>query len=428
MIDNRTLQAADHGFAVDNDTITAVHGRIAGDRTPNYPTGLPSADTVRAFRACNRSLAYRVVEKVSSARLSAQNYAHIAILERELKKIDQDDPTLFLDPRRIWNWDKTAVSGEYGRKVRCYASSNTHHGGARKSIEDPGKHVTAGIAVAACGNIAPLFLIASGKRVVKAWKKPLDKTDFSNRQGVPHWLCQDGWLPSNTSLHVTKSGSVNSEIIVKVVEHIYAHTVKIVDLRTSILLFVDGHSSRNGSEWLEACEDMNIIVVRLPANTTHILQPCDQLVNKRFQQTVRSTRDELLSMRHLSWANTAYKIKLAVAGYQSITAEEARKYFVACGLWPMNYKFLDFFPRPTSNPVSTVVSGNQEVVEKVSEVVRTEANGDRRQNALLQERIHRLTDGSVPAFRALAEVSSILQSDYRVQKILREEISAPKWP
>ena len=81
---------------------------------------------------------------------------------------------------------------------------------------------------------------------------------------------------------------------------------------------------------------MNIVVVRLPANTTHILQPCDQFVNKIFQKTVLSTRDELLSMRHLSWANTAYKIKLTVAGYQSLTAEDARKSFVACGLWPMN--------------------------------------------------------------------------------------------
>ena len=45
---------------------------------------------------------------------------------------------------------------------------------------------------------------------------------------------------------------------------------------------------------------------------------------------------------------------------------------------------------------------------------------------MLQERIHRLTDGSVPAFRALAEVCSILQSDYRVQRILIPESIAPK--
>ena len=73
----------------------------------------------------------------------------------------------------------------------------------------------------------------------------------------------------------------------------------------SLLLLVDGHSSRNGGEWLAACESMNIVVVRLPANTTHILQPCDQFVNRRFQQTVCKTRHELLAMSHLAWANTA---------------------------------------------------------------------------------------------------------------------------
>ena len=71
MIVNRTLQVADQGFAVDTDTITAVHGRIASDRTPNYATGMSSADTVRAFRARNRSLAYCIAENVSTARLSA---------------------------------------------------------------------------------------------------------------------------------------------------------------------------------------------------------------------------------------------------------------------------------------------------------------------------------------------------------------------
>ena len=49
------------------------------------------------------------------------------------------------------------MSGEYGRKVRCYTSSGTHSGDSRRSIKDAGKHVTAGIAMAACGNIASLF-------------------------------------------------------------------------------------------------------------------------------------------------------------------------------------------------------------------------------------------------------------------------------
>lgn len=85
---------------MDNDTITAVHGRIAGEWTPNFATGLPSADTVRALQAFHRSLAYGIAEIVSSSRMFAQRHAYIATLEHELK-IEEDDPPLFLDLRRI---------------------------------------------------------------------------------------------------------------------------------------------------------------------------------------------------------------------------------------------------------------------------------------------------------------------------------------
>lgn len=72
------------------------------------------------------------------------------------------------------------------------------------------------------------------------------------------------------------------------------------------------------------CEIMNIIVVRLPANTTHILQTYDQFIYREFQQNGQKHGDEFLFMRRLSGANKAYKKKLAVPGYQSLTAEDAR--------------------------------------------------------------------------------------------------------
>ena len=85
-------------YVVDNDTIISVHVRIARDRKANYATGLPSSDTIRAFRPRNRSLAYRVPKKVSGARLSDQNYAHIATLESAIKQIEKQDPSIFWIP------------------------------------------------------------------------------------------------------------------------------------------------------------------------------------------------------------------------------------------------------------------------------------------------------------------------------------------
>ena len=301
-----------------------------------------------------------------------------------------------------------------------------HSGGSRRSIKDAGKHVTAGIAVAACENIAPPLSSGVGKKVVKAWKQPLSKSDFTNSYGVPHWLCEESWFPPETALHVTKCGSVDRNIIVKVAEHINNHVRKTIDSEKNIVLLVDGHSSRDGLEWLEACERLNIVVVRLLANTTHIIQPCDQFVNRTFQQTVRRIWDELLSMSHLSWANTSYKIKLAVAGHQAITPDDARKSFSKCGLWPMDYRFLQFVSSPESYDSPSVVHNNNPASTVGGHASGENIDASRLQANKLQRRIHQRTDGRLPAFRSLAEVACVLRSHYRVNKILVSEIRAPK--
>lgn len=68
-------------------------------------------------------------------------------------------------------------------------------------------------------------------------------------------------------------------------------------------------------------------MVKLPANATFFLQPCDRSVNKSFQENVRKTRDEQLSMCHANYANVALKIKLAVAGHRVISPQHATKSF-----------------------------------------------------------------------------------------------------
>ncbi|CDF33993.1 unnamed protein product [Chondrus crispus] len=84
------------------------------------------------------------------------------------------------------------------------------------------------------------------------------------------------------------------------------------------------------------------MAVELRANTTHMLQPCDQKTNKVFQQEIRRTRDLLLNMSHFSWANTAVKIKLAVAGHKALTSDIARASFREAGLWSMDFRFMLF--------------------------------------------------------------------------------------
>ena len=131
---------------------------------------------------------------------------------------------------------------------------------------------------------------------------------------------------------MTKHGSMDKEVIIKEVKHINQHARKTVPANDYIILLLDGHSARQGEAWLRKCKKLRILVVKLLGNTTHLLQPCDQFVNKCFQRTVRSTKDKILTMSHLSWANTALKLKIEVAGHGALTPDIAGKSFVgACG-------------------------------------------------------------------------------------------------
>jgi len=65
-------------------------------------------------------------------------------------------------------------------------------------------------------------------------------------------------------------------------------------------LALDGYDSRKGWKWLEHCKEKNIEVIQSRADTSHFLQPCDQLVNLNFQQAVRTTRDTINAMAFFS--------------------------------------------------------------------------------------------------------------------------------
>lgn len=112
-------------------------------------------------------------------------------------------------------------------------------------------------------------------------------------------------------------------------------------MEKAIVLFLDGHASRNGLKWIEEAQKCNIEIILLPANTTHFLQPCDNDLNKTFQRVIRETRDALLKMATTNVHAMGFKLKLAVAGHAGVTPDVVRKSFVNTGIWPMDYRFAE---------------------------------------------------------------------------------------
>ena len=159
-------------------------------------------------------------------------------------------------------------------------------------------------------------------------------------------------------------------------------------------------------------------MVKLPANTKHLLQPCDQSDSRNFQETVRSTRDELLIIRHMTWDNSAFKIKLTVAGYRALTPEIARKAFYKSGLWPMDFRFLDLIaPSQASNNLQGPFCSS--VNTQNSQAVRgSHLREIKNESRALLDGIRQLSNGPGSARNALAEIQVLLSSEFKVNKLL----------
>lgn len=180
-----------------------------------------------------------------------------------------------------------------------------------------------------------------------SWTYPLDFTVFRDKENVPHWLAPEGWFPNDSVISTTTKGSMESSVLPFFIEHLDRLVRNFVPKEQCYLRCLDGHKSRRRMERIQLSGEKNIAVVILPANTTDFLQPCDNTSNKLFNQIVRYTRDELLSVSVIGTGSIGVKLKLAVAGYNNISSAHIRAAFENTGIWSMDYRFVDRLKKET---------------------------------------------------------------------------------
>lgn len=173
------------------------------------------------------------------------------------------------------------------------------------------------------------------------WFLPLDNEVYKFGDGELRKLTNRGWFPCDGHVAVSENGSMDMNIISIFIHHLNRFVRKFVPREKHYVLLLDGHSSRKGIDWLDLCEENGCEVVQSPANTSHFLQPCDRLVNKKFQHTVRETRDSLCLAAITDTKSMRFKFLCGVRGFEAISLADIRKSWEETGLWPMNFDFAD---------------------------------------------------------------------------------------
>ena len=137
------------------------------------------------------------------------------------------------------------------------------------------KHITAVVAVSSSGRKTPPFFIITGKRMMCNWFHPVNGS-FHSIDPLCHKFINSDWFPSDAVVKVTENCYMEMSVMPAGMTHINQFVRNILLPENSYLLSLDGHSSRNGTEWIEVCRKNRCEAVVVLINTSHFLQPCDQ--------------------------------------------------------------------------------------------------------------------------------------------------------
>ncbi|CDF40642.1 unnamed protein product [Chondrus crispus] len=228
--------------------------------------------------------------------------------------MQRQHPGILLDAHRVWNLDETAVECTLGKWHKAFTSSETKNGGHRgvKSTYGASKHITAVIAASVGGVLTPPFFIVSGKRKNSDWYSPVTGSLSNTPNGIIRPYTEPNWFPNDGCIKVTQNGSMEGPVLAAFVEHVQYTAAENHEKGQSFLLFLDGHSSRKHPASIDFCSQNNMEAVINTANTSHILQPSDQPINKRFHELMREVRDEFYRQGNVDATKVNFNLVCAV--------------------------------------------------------------------------------------------------------------------
>ncbi|CAG9136187.1 unnamed protein product [Plutella xylostella] len=226
------------------------------------------------------------------------------------------------NPERIYNIDETSYSSDPQKtKVvgrRGYPSTRT--------TATAGKaNTTVLIASNAAGGKGPPFIIYKGKYVWSEW------TSEEAYPGTLYTATKKGWIVSEAF----------RDFMLK------SFIPMIEDKEQPTLLIFDGHSTHVQLDVIEEAKKNNITIIKLPAHTSHLLQPLDLGVFKPYKD---AWDQEMVKWQRRHKGKKLPKSEFAaIVGkvWENLDPENIKNGFKKSGIYPFNR---DAVPEHKLNP------------------------------------------------------------------------------
>lgn len=255
----------------------------------------------------------------ASSRVSEEDIrGWFAMIEEWLTKNELFD--ILDDPTRIYNGDETSF---YLHPKTKEVIARTGSRNVYEVEQAPGKqNVTVMFSFSAAGIIVTPQIILPGKRMRKEVAE-----SFPSEWAIG--LSERGWMDVDNFRHYIRK--VFHPFLVQ------------QSIKFPVIFFVDGHSSHKAMEVADVCQELDIILVSLYPNTTHITQPADVAIFKPLKDAWRSVVQnwrsdhcgEMFTLTHFGRA-------LSQAVERGIKTESIKNGFRTCGLYPFSADSVDY--------------------------------------------------------------------------------------
>ena len=300
----RILEESARGFAPTKPDVRAMANKLLEERAGN-PVGKNWVDN---FVKRTPELRTRWSRPYDHQRAACEDPAAIqawfSLVERTKLKwgIVDDD---------IYNFDET---GFMMGKILSQLVITASEGYGKKKRIQPGNRewVTVIQGVGASGRWLPPFIIFAGKVLINVW--------FEN-------------LPADWVLEVSPNGWTNNQLALAWLEHFDKHT-KSSSLGGYRLLIIDGHESHCSVEFQDLCKEKNIILLCMPAHSSHLLQPLDVACFAPLKRKYGDAVSGLARNRTHHISKETFLPLFKTAFEQSITKENIQAGFRGAGLVP----------------------------------------------------------------------------------------------
>ena len=215
---------------------------------------MPGRDWWEGFLRRHPEISMRSNEKLEKARAKMDNPNVLGDFFDKLEAAIREHEVVAAN---IYNMDETKVEG---RPPRTLARR-----GARSAValaDSPLPHITVVACVNADGsNIMPPLVINKGANILEGWTNPATELP-----GTTYAATANGWMERSTF----------DGWFAKFVLHVEGHRgVDANGQPLAVILILDGHDSHISLEAVLVAESKRIVLIQLPAHTSHRTQPLD---------------------------------------------------------------------------------------------------------------------------------------------------------